>query len=126
MPGRVVDASAIAAIVFVERHAADAAAQLNGFDLCAPSLLRFELTNVAVQKLRQAPLGAGEISEALEDGLNMITDWADIDCRQVLSIASRYDLTAYDAAYLWLSVSRGLPLVTFDSRLRAADKSIQA
>ena len=38
----------------------------------------------------------------------------------VLETARTYELSAYDAAYLDLAATRGLPLATADDRLRAA------
>ncbi|MDR3086832.1 MAG: type II toxin-antitoxin system VapC family toxin [Azoarcus sp.] len=39
---------------------------------------------------------------------------------QVMSLARRYDLTAYDAIYLELALRKGAALATFDARLAAA------
>jgi len=50
------------------------------------------------------------------------TDSEIISMRQVLSIANRYQLSAYDSAYLDLAQQEGLPLATLDQRLRAAAK----
>jgi predicted nucleic acid-binding protein len=38
----------------------------------------------------------------------------------VLSLAIAYRLSAYDAAYLWLSISHSMPLATLDRLLAAA------
>jgi predicted nucleic acid-binding protein len=40
--------------------------------------------------------------------------------REVLGVARAQNLSSYDAAYLELSVRRGLPLATIDTRLRNA------
>jgi predicted nucleic acid-binding protein len=41
-------------------------------------------------------------------------------CRQILPLARRHDLTAYDAAYLELAIRERLPLATLDDDLRQA------
>src|SRR5262249_42092792 len=41
----------------------------------------------------------------------------------ILSIARRFHLTAYDAAYLELAYRRGLPLATLDRKLAKAAKA---
>jgi predicted nucleic acid-binding protein len=37
---------------------------------------------------------------------------AELDERQVLDVAFEYGATAYDAVYITLSLSRGIPLIT--------------
>lgn len=44
--------------------------------------------------------------------------------RVVLELAEAQKLSAYDASYLELAKRRGLPLVTFDAKLRAAAKRL--
>lgn len=39
---------------------------------------------------------------------------------QILTLAERHGLTAYDAAYLALALETNLPLATLDNQLRAA------
>jgi predicted nucleic acid-binding protein len=41
-----------------------------------------------------------------------------------LSVADRFQLTVYDAAYLELAQRRNLPLATLDRELRVAAKSL--
>ncbi len=52
---KVVDASALAALLFGELEADLVAAQLDGARLVAPSLLAFELANVCLVKCRRHP-----------------------------------------------------------------------
>ncbi len=49
----VADASAIAAVVFVEDDADAVAERMEGADLVAPTLLPYEVANVAAVKLRR-------------------------------------------------------------------------
>lgn len=44
--------------------------------------------------------------------------------RATLALADAHGLTAYDAAYLELAVRRGLPLATFDAKLRRAAQAL--
>ena len=52
---RVVDASAIATLLFDEVQAPEVAALMLGQQLVAPSLLGFELANVCLMKCRREP-----------------------------------------------------------------------
>jgi len=55
MPARVVDASVLAAIVFAEPEASEAQRAIGGAEMCAPSLLSYEISNVAWTKTRRNP-----------------------------------------------------------------------
>jgi predicted nucleic acid-binding protein len=43
-----------------------------------------------------------------------------VDGRELVELAERYRLTAYDAAYLWVAAELRAPLITFDARLGEA------
>lgn len=53
--------------------------------------------------------------------LPVVTD-VQVPLRETLTLARAYGLTSYDAAYLELSIRRGLPLATLDRSLQAAAK----
>ena len=53
---------------------------------------------------------------------SMALEIREIDHLAVLGLAERFDLSAYDASYLWLAHELEVELVTLDRRLvRAAD-----
>ena len=118
----VVDASALATIVFLEPAAATARDRLKMHQLAAPRLLVYELMNAAVKKLRKHPgqeaLIRGGLSKALGDEFDI--SWSDIDPAAVLALATETGLTAYDASYLWLARYLHAELVTLDAALEAA------
>ena len=124
MPGKVADASVVAALVFRESKREEAAEILGGDDLHAPSLLAYELTNVARKKHELYPDQAEAAIEGLDLGLNLVTHWVDVDYQSVLRIALETGISAYDAAYLWVARNSGLPLVTFDEELQRASRSL--
>jgi predicted nucleic acid-binding protein len=117
---KVVDASALAALVFGEPEAEAVAARLEGGRLTAPALLDFELANVCLIKMRRQP-GAREASRAaygLAQRLNI--EIVAVDYAATLDLAETTGLTAYDASYLWLSRVLGAELVTLDRALAVA------
>ncbi len=118
----VVDTSALAAIVFGEPDGPAMVRQLDGADVHAPTLLRFELANIAWKKARQAKSSGAAIVRALDLALSGRFEiaWHDVDHADVVLVASATGLTAYDAAYLWLAGSLGANLVTLDRRLATA------
>ena len=120
---RVPDASVIAAIVFDEPRADEAASLLDGMDLSAPSLLAYELTNIARTKARQRPERIAEVEQSLSKALSLNIRSVDVDHGSVLRLALEKGLTAYDASYLYVARLLDAPLVTFDQRLGAAAHS---
>ena len=118
----VVDASALAAVVFNEPAAARVHQQLHDTLLVAPRLLAYELTNTAWRKIRQHPDQAAALAQALARALSsdFAITWADVEFEEVLPLALEKGLTAYDASYLWLARHINAVLVTLDETLSAA------
>jgi predicted nucleic acid-binding protein len=118
----VVDASAIAAIVFNEPEAAQWVPRLEGAALFAPTLLRYELLSVAGKKCRHARDDSPRLIRALALALDPragIT-WMDPDPADVVLMAIATGLTTYDASYLCLAGLLDADLVTADRALAAA------
>jgi predicted nucleic acid-binding protein len=117
-PSLVVDCSVLAGLLFQEHWIEEARQRIEGRSLKAPWLLDIELTNVAVKKHR-----AG-FTELARDGLDVyitmhIERFATLPV-QVHALAIRYQLSAYDASYLWLAAELKSPLATFDEKLAIA------
>src|SRR5271154_7003994 len=120
MDVKVVDASALGAIIFKEPEREKIARRLEGARLVAPALLGFEIVNACVTKLRRHPeLRAGILQAFLLQGGLMI-DREEVDHASVLSMAEQFRLTGYDASYLWLAQRLGGELVTLDRPLGRA------
>ena len=120
MPARVVDASVVAAIAFAEPRAEEALTLLGTDDLYAPSLLAYELTSVARKKALLYPDKAEFFAELLQRTLGGPTNTRDVAHPAVLQLALQKGISTYDASYLHLADALGIPLATFDERLRAA------
>lgn len=119
-PPLVVDCSCLAGFVFGEDWKDQARQQLDGRTLHAPHLLQTEIASVAVKKLRR---GESHASEALAEAAMMAIELHPIDVEAVAELAMRYQLTPYDASYLWLAAELKCPLATFDGQLAAAAKT---
>ena len=91
----------------------------SGLGLAPPTLVVFELMNVAWKRARRQPKAASLFLEALEmlDGLGL--RFRGIDQEEVVRLGLATGLTAYDATYLWLSRALRMPLVTLDRKLAA-------
>ncbi len=124
MPDKVIDASAMAALAFAEPGADLVIDAIEGYRLHAPTLLGFELMNVAWKRLKKSPSVASVFFEALEDAQNFGIQLRVVDHRAVVELAVETGLTAYDASYLWLSRYLSAPLVTLDRKLAAHAKNL--
>lgn len=117
MAVRVVDASAVAAIVFAEPEGAAVAARIDGDQLVAPALLPFELASVCIKKIRRHPALGPALIERLTLLSQLSIETMDVDCDAVVHLADAAHMSAYDASYLWLARTLGAELVTLDRRL---------
>jgi predicted nucleic acid-binding protein len=118
----VVDASALAAVAFQEAEGPAIRDRLDGAQLFAPTLLRFELINTALKKVRRHPAEAARILTAVSVTLERRwdIDWREVAPADVILIAHALGLSAYDASYVWLAGSLGADLVTLDARIAEA------
>ena len=82
----VVDASALAAVMFLEPEAPRLVAALADERWHAPAVLPFELTNIARTKTKQRPGQAALIEEALADMLAQPITYQPVDFSAVLEI----------------------------------------
>lgn len=120
---KVVDASALGALLFAETEAEAVAARLRGSSLVAPSLLGYEISNVCLTKLRANPAQRAEFLLAFGNWNNVGIDLVAVDHEGVLGVAEQFALTSYDASYLWLAQRLGAELVTLDRRLASAARA---
>jgi predicted nucleic acid-binding protein len=123
---KVVDASALAALLFQEDNADAVDRQLAGAVLVASALLQFEMTNVCRTKLRQYPDQRDILLDQFSVHAAMSIETREIDHLETLALSERLGLTTYDASYLWLAQHLGAELVTLDRQLARAATSLQA
>ena len=117
MPDRVVDASVFAAAYFHEPRQREAERLIAGGGLFAPTLLRYEMANIAVKKISDAPQQRETLVESLQAFLRLNIALREVDCQRVVELATLTGLTAYDASYLFVARELGMPLLTFDAQL---------
>lgn len=121
----VVDASALAALVFHEPEGLDMLERFEGVTLRAPELLDYEMANICVIKQRRHPDQIDSLALQFKayGRLDVQLDSVDIEAVRRLATSSR--LTAYDAAYLWLARTTGCSLITLDKALARAYALVQ-
>jgi predicted nucleic acid-binding protein len=120
---KVVDASALAALLFGEPEAEAIAERLDGARLVAPGLLPFELANVCLVKCRRHADAREALLAGFKLGDRLGVQEIAVDHNAVVALGLETGLTAYDASYLWLARQLGADLVTLDKALDRAATS---
>lgn len=121
MPVKVVDASAIAALLFAEPEADAIVSALADSRLVAPRLLPFELANVCLIKRRRHPRQRAALLAAFRLYDRLGVQEIAVDHHAAMKLAERSGLTAHDASYLWLARELRAGLVTLDAELSKAE-----
>lgn len=124
MPAKVIDASALAALVFAEPDADSIDREIVGSSLVAPVLLYFELANVCLHKMSRYPDKRDSLLEGFELAHKMGISQLEVDMVQTIGLAEQEALTVYDAAYLWLALELNCPLVTLDRKLAKSSQQL--
>jgi predicted nucleic acid-binding protein len=120
---KVIDASALVALLFAEPQGSTVAERIHECDLVAPALLDFEIVNACASKIRRQPLLREALLDAYAGRWQMRIEEMEVDHTAVLALAHRTGLTGYDASYLNLAKTLGAELVTLDRQLaEAAEK----
>jgi predicted nucleic acid-binding protein len=122
-PPLVTDASVIAAALFGEAGGPEAIALLRGRALHAPHLLDQEIGSVALKKLRREGLARTAVEKTLQAYGRLAIERHEVDAEAIVAVAQRYELTAFDAAYLVVAARLAAPLATLDEALAAAARA---
>ncbi len=120
MPVKVIDASALAAVVFAEPKAEEVVSRIQDCTLAAPALLPFEMARSFLKKLHRYPEQRSLLLAAYRMSGRMEIKQTDVDLNAVIAFAEQERITVYDATYLWLSHRLGAEIVTLDKKLAEA------
>jgi predicted nucleic acid-binding protein len=125
----VVDASIALAWCFPDEtsdYADGVLVALEGRTMLVPAVWSLEIANAVLVGERRKRLNQPEIKQftTLLESLSLVEDTRPvaITVNVVLPLARTYRLTAYDAAYLELSIRSSAPLATLDDKLQKAAK----
>jgi predicted nucleic acid-binding protein len=123
MPVRVVDASALGALVFGEPKAEEIAKRLGDSPLAAPALIWFELASICLRKIKAHPAQRDQILTAFLMAGKLAIKIVEVDHWAVVNLADETGLTTYDASYLWLARHLTGELITLDGKMQRAAQS---
>ena len=127
----IIDSSATLAWIYKDEDTAAARTvldQVKRYGAAVPSLWHLEVANSLAMAVHRGRITPDYRKASLED-LDKLPIVADTQThlrawREMLSLADRFRLTLYDAAYLELAHRRALPLATLDKDLRAAAEKL--
>lgn len=95
-----------------------------GHDLVAPDVLPFEIGNALSALLKRQRLTSEEILSVWEATQKIPVDLRRVDIRSALTIASQFNIYAYDAYFLICAISLRCPLLTLDRRMNEVAKNL--
>ena len=121
----VVDASAIAAVLYGEAEGATIQAHVRGETMIAPHLIDYELANASLRKARRQPELAGSLLMMLARLRTLSIRRERVPPLEAAQLALQTGLSAYDASYLWLAMAHDVELVTLDRRLADVNQRLR-
>jgi predicted nucleic acid-binding protein len=118
----IIDASVVLRAFFPDESQKQAQAVIRehtagSLRLKAPALLPYELSNAVWQAERRERITRAQADEIIQAIIGLDIEVVPQDWGEMLPVARRFNLSAYDAAYLSLAEKTGEPLVTGDARL---------
>ena len=120
MSVRVIDASALGALVFGEPKADKISKTLSDEPMAAPPLIWFELASICLKKMKVHPSQKIVILEAFKLARRLNIEMIEVDHLAVIALADETGLTTYDASYIWLVLEMKGELITLDTKMNRA------
>lgn len=112
-------------MLFNELRRDEIPARLRGANLCGPGLIRFEVANACLKKIRAAPNERTALLEAFSFFEAFSISLEAVDLKAALVLAEQPKLSLYEASYLWLARALDAELVTLDEKLVRADENLR-
>jgi predicted nucleic acid-binding protein len=117
----VIDTNVLAYLLIEGDRTAEAQAlRLADPDWRSDPFLLVEFSNLLATQVKAQVLSAAQAEALLETAAQQIAEWCEAPHAEVLALAIDHQISAYDARFIACARRLGAPLVTEDSRLRAA------
>ena len=117
----VIDTNVLAYLLIEGDRTAEAQAlRLADPDWRSDPFLLVEFSNLLATQVKAQALSAAQAEALLETAAQQIAEWCEAPHAEVLALAIDHQISAYDARFIACARRLGAPLVTEDSRLRAA------
>ena len=115
---RVLDASALGALVFGQPRTGEFAEVIGDAPMVAAALLWFELASICLEKMKAHPAQKDRILRVFDLASPLAIQIVQVDHSAVIELARETGLTTYDASYLWLAQHLQGELITLDEMLQ--------
>jgi len=79
-----------------------------------------EFSNLLATQVRSRALPAAQAKALLESAVQQVAAWVEVPHEDALAVALEHQVSAYDARFVACARRLSVPLVTEDTRLRAA------
>lgn len=113
----VVDTSVVIAVVAGEPEKARLIELTKDAIIVAPPSIRWEIGNAFSAMLKRSRLNLEQAIEAIDISQSISLEIADINLKDAIRLAGKYNIYAYDAYILQCAIEYGLPLISLDSKL---------
>ena len=124
----VIDASAILALLLPDERNSEKAGKLlkiivSGKNrLFAPKLLEFEVGNALKSAFLSKRIVYGSLEKLIGNFKKIPIVFTDINTRETMELAVKFEIPFYDASYIYLAKSRKCELLTLDHYLEGVVK----
>lgn len=119
----VVDASFVIAFLMPDESHLEIDSIFNQFkssliNLTASPILPFEVTNGLKSALLKKRITKDYCLNRIEEFFNYQIKTQEVNFKEIFLLAEKYNITTYDASYLWLKKKFDAPFLTLDKKLR--------
>ena len=113
----VVDTSAIIAVIAGEPEKAKLIELTKDATIVAPPSIDWEIGNAFSAMLKRSRINLEQAIESIEVYQEIVLDIVDIDLKEAVRLAGKFNIYAYDAYILQCAIEHNLPLISLDKRL---------
>ena len=113
----VVDTSVIIAVIADEPEKARLIELTKGSTIVAPPSIKWEIGNAFSAMMKKARIGLEQAVEAIEIYQEISLEIVEINLKDAIRLAGKYNIYAYDAYILQCSIENDIPLISLDQDL---------
>lgn len=113
----VLDTSAIIAVIADEPEKPNLVELTKGSTLVVPPSVKWEIGNAFSAMLKRSRITLEQAIDAIEVYHSITMETAEINLKDAMHLAGKYNIYAYDAYILQCAIEHGLPLLSLDKTL---------